>query len=113
MQGEAERALRCRPPSLPNRPHFDADSIDSAIPRPLAGNCPVGRSVDLWWVDIPGQERAFFTSAKDAWHHAGEAAYQQLAAAQVFRGTFALRPASVEHTGDFTAMAESFRNLRA
>ena len=34
MQGEAERALRCRPPSLPNRPHFDADSIDSAIPRP-------------------------------------------------------------------------------
>jgi len=31
MQGEAERALRCRPPSLPNRPHFDADSIDSAI----------------------------------------------------------------------------------
>ena len=37
MQGEAERALRCRPPPLPNRPHFDADSIDSAIPRPLAG----------------------------------------------------------------------------
>ena len=37
MQGEAERALRGRPPSLPNRPHFDADSIDSAIPRPLAG----------------------------------------------------------------------------
>jgi len=35
MQGEAERALRCRPPSLRNRPHFDADSIDSAIPRPL------------------------------------------------------------------------------
>jgi hypothetical protein len=35
MQGEAEHALRCRPPSLPNRPHFDADSIDSAIPRPL------------------------------------------------------------------------------
>jgi hypothetical protein len=35
MQGEAERALRCRPPSLPNRAHFDADSIDSAIPRPL------------------------------------------------------------------------------
>jgi hypothetical protein len=35
MQGEAERALRCRPPSLPNRPHFDADSIDSAIPRPF------------------------------------------------------------------------------
>jgi len=34
MQGEAERALRRRPPSLPNRPHFDADSIDSAIPRP-------------------------------------------------------------------------------
>jgi hypothetical protein len=26
--------VRCRPPSLPNRPHFDADSIDSAIPRP-------------------------------------------------------------------------------
>jgi hypothetical protein len=52
---------------------------------------------------------ASFTSAKDAWHHAGEAAYQQLAAAQVFRGTFALRPGSVEHTGDFTAMAESFR----
>jgi transposase len=26
--------LRCRPPSLPNQPHFDADSIDSAIPRP-------------------------------------------------------------------------------
>jgi hypothetical protein len=36
MQREAERALRCRPPSLPNRPHFDADSIDSAIPRPLS-----------------------------------------------------------------------------
>jgi hypothetical protein len=35
MQGEAERALCCRPPSLPNRPHFDADSIDLAIPRPL------------------------------------------------------------------------------
>jgi hypothetical protein len=35
MQGEAERALRCRPPSLPDRPHFDADSIDSAIPSPL------------------------------------------------------------------------------
>jgi hypothetical protein len=31
MQGEAERALRCRPLSLPNRAHFDADSIDSAI----------------------------------------------------------------------------------
>src|ERR1700754_4901155 len=28
MQGEAERALSCRPPSLPN-----ADSIDSAMPR--------------------------------------------------------------------------------
>jgi hypothetical protein len=37
VQGEAERARRRRPPSLPNRPHFDADSIDSAIPRPLAG----------------------------------------------------------------------------
>jgi hypothetical protein len=36
MQGEAERALHGRPPSLPNRPHFDADSIDSAIPRPSA-----------------------------------------------------------------------------
>ena len=32
MQGEAERALRCRPPSFPRRLHFDADSIDSAIP---------------------------------------------------------------------------------
>jgi len=70
-------------------------------------------SVDLWWVDLPGQERAFFTSAKDAWHHAGEDAYQQLAAAQVFRGTFALRPGSAEHTGDFTAMAESFSKARA
>jgi len=69
-------------------------------------------SVDLWWVDIPGQERAFFTSAKDAWHHAGKATHQQLAAAQVFRGTFRLTPASVEHTGDFTAMAESFRKAR-
>ena len=39
MQGEAERALRCRPPSLPNRPHFDADSIDSAIPRPSVHHC--------------------------------------------------------------------------
>ena len=36
MQGEAERALGCRPPSLPNRPHFDADSIESAIPRTQA-----------------------------------------------------------------------------
>src|SRR5579863_7519475 len=27
-------ALRCRRPSLPSRPHFDADSIDSTIPRP-------------------------------------------------------------------------------
>ena len=27
MQGEAERALRCRPPSLPNRPHFDASRM--------------------------------------------------------------------------------------
>jgi len=35
MQEEAERALRCLPPSLPNRPHFDADSLDSAITRPL------------------------------------------------------------------------------
>jgi len=46
----------------------------------------------------------------EAWHHAGDAASQQLAAAQVFRGTFALRRASVEHTGDFTAMLESFRS---
>jgi hypothetical protein len=73
---------------------------------------PSRLSVDLWWVDIPGQERAFFTSAKEAWHHAGEAAYQQVAAAQVFRGTFTLRSASIEHTGDFTAMAESFRKAR-
>src|SRR6478672_10900932 len=29
-------AAASRPLSLPNRPHFDADSIDSAIPRPLA-----------------------------------------------------------------------------
>ena len=69
-------------------------------------------SVDLWWVEVPGQERAFFTSAKQAWHHAGEAAYQQLAPAQLFRGTFRLTSASVEHTGDFTAMAESFRKAR-
>ncbi len=69
-------------------------------------------SLDHWWVELPGQERAFFTSAKEAWHHAGEAAYQQLAAAQVFHGTFALRPASAEHTGDFTAMAEPFRQSR-
>jgi hypothetical protein len=34
MQGEAERALRYRPPPLPNRPHFGADSIDSAVPSP-------------------------------------------------------------------------------
>ncbi len=73
---------------------------------------PSRLSVDLWWVEVPGQERAFFTSPREAWHHAGEAAYQQLAAAQVFRGTFALRPASAGHTGDFTAMAESFRNAR-
>jgi hypothetical protein len=33
MQGEAERALRCRPPSLRKGIHFDADSIDAAIPR--------------------------------------------------------------------------------
>jgi hypothetical protein len=33
-QGEAERAPRCRSPSPANRPHFEADSIDSAIPRP-------------------------------------------------------------------------------
>ena len=32
MQEEAERALLSRPSSLPNRPHFDADSIDSAMP---------------------------------------------------------------------------------
>jgi hypothetical protein len=70
---------------------------------------PSRLSVDLWWVDLPSHERAFFTSAKEAWHHAGEAAYAQFAAAQVFRGTFRLTPASVEHTGDFTAMAESFR----
>jgi hypothetical protein len=69
-------------------------------------------SVDLWWVELPGQERAFFTSTKDAWHRAGEAAYQQLAAAQVFRGTFALHRGSVEHTGDFTEMAESFRKAQ-
>ena len=40
MQGEAERALRCRPPSLPNRPHLDTDSIDLAIP---GGTVPAGR----------------------------------------------------------------------
>jgi hypothetical protein len=40
MQGEAERALRCRPLSFPNRPHLDADSIDSAIPRPYAATPP-------------------------------------------------------------------------
>jgi hypothetical protein len=62
---------------------------------------PSRLSVDLWWVDLPSHERAFFTSAKEAWHHAGEAAYQQLAAAQVFRGTFALHRGSIEHTGDF------------
>ena len=33
MQGEAERELRCRRPSLPNRPHFEAHSIDSAARR--------------------------------------------------------------------------------
>jgi hypothetical protein len=38
MQGEAERALRGQSPSLPNRPHFDAGSIDSAIPKPF-GSC--------------------------------------------------------------------------
>jgi hypothetical protein len=74
---------------------------------------PSRLSVDLWWVDIPGQKRAFFTSAKEAWHHGSEAAYAQLAAAQVFRGTFGLRPGSVEHTGDLTAMAESFRKAQA
>jgi hypothetical protein len=45
MQGEAERALRCRRPSLPNRPHFDADSIDSAIPRPGTGGLTVGYGI--------------------------------------------------------------------
>jgi hypothetical protein len=45
---------------------------------------PSRLSVDLWWVDIPGQQRAFFTSAKDAWHHAGEGAYARLAAAQAW-----------------------------
>jgi hypothetical protein len=35
MQGVAQHALRWRQPSLPNQRHFDADSIDSAIPRPL------------------------------------------------------------------------------
>jgi hypothetical protein len=34
MQGDAERALRYRPTSLRKGIHFDADSIDSAIPRP-------------------------------------------------------------------------------
>jgi hypothetical protein len=34
MQVQAERPLRYRLPSLPNRPHFDADSIDSAIAMP-------------------------------------------------------------------------------
>ena len=74
---------------------------------------PARLSVDLWWVEVPGQERSFFTSAKDAWHHAGAAAHEQLAAAQVFHGTFALRPGSADHTGDFTAMAESFRKHSA
>jgi hypothetical protein len=32
-----QATMRCRPPSLPNRPHFDADSIDSAIPQALSG----------------------------------------------------------------------------
>jgi len=32
--GLEQRALRCGPPSPPNRPHFDADSTDSAIPSP-------------------------------------------------------------------------------
>src|SRR5277367_667696 len=34
-RGGRARAPRCRPPSPPNRPHFDADSIESAILRPL------------------------------------------------------------------------------
>jgi len=45
MQGEAERALRCRRPSLPSRPHFAADSIDSAIPRPGTGGLTVGYGI--------------------------------------------------------------------
>jgi hypothetical protein len=40
MQGvcvcEAGRGARCRPPSLPNRTHFDADSIDLRSSGPLA-----------------------------------------------------------------------------
>ena len=45
MQGEAERAARCRRPSLPSRPHFAAESIDSAIPRPGTGGLTVGYGI--------------------------------------------------------------------
>jgi hypothetical protein len=69
-------------------------------------------SVELWWVDIPGEPRAFFDSSAAAWTHAARAA-ERLLPAQVYRGTFVLRPDTVEHVGDFTSMVESFRNHRA
>jgi hypothetical protein len=48
-------------------------------------------TIELWWVDIPGEPRAFLESSAAAWTHAGRAA-EQLAAAEVFRGTLAVRP---------------------
>jgi hypothetical protein len=66
-------------------------------------------SVELWWVDIPGEPRAFFDSSSAAWTHAGRAA-ERLLPAQVYRGTCVVRPESVEHVGDFSSMVESFRS---
>jgi hypothetical protein len=69
-------------------------------------------TVELWWVDIPGEPRAFFDSSPAAWTHAGGSA-ERLLPAQVYRGTFVVRPDTVEHVGDFTSMAESFRKHHA
>src|SRR5258707_10714185 len=65
MQGEAERALRCRPLSLPNRPHFDADSIDSEIPHALSGN--VGQSHCVLANSIVGHKAERRPGAGEEW----------------------------------------------
>jgi hypothetical protein len=73
---------------------------------------PAQVTVEMWWVETPGEPRAFFDSSTAAWTHAARAA-ERLLPAQVFRATFVVRPATIEHVGDFTSMAESFRKHHA
>ena len=64
MQGEAERALRCLPPSLPNRPHFDADSIDWAIPQALGVSADLVISIP---VEFENRNTGWSVSPRTSW----------------------------------------------